>query len=305
MLKTPPPLQKGDTVCIVAPGKAIPPALLEDAVRILKSWGLHVKMGHNLFKNHHQFSATDTERLQDLQDALDNPEVKAILCARGGYGTTRIIDQLKWSAFKKSPKWVVGFSDITVLLARIEQEGYQAIHGPMPVMFGLDGAEKAVNSLKNILFGEQFSYSIEPHALNEPGEARGTLTGGTITLLCNSIGTSTETSLNGKILFLEDVGEYLYTLDRMMVQLRRSGKLAGLAGLLVGTFADMKDNTEIPFGKSVEEIIKDATRGYSYPKAFGFPVGHVAHNVALPCGREVTLSVNKEKTLLTDSLQIT
>ncbi len=304
MLQAPPPLKQGDKIAIVAPAKAIPPALLEDALRILKSWGLKVVMGQHVFKNHHQFSATDKERLHDLQEALNNPEIKAVLCARGGYGTTRLIDKLDWEGFRKSPKWVVGFSDITVLLACIEQKGYQAIHGPMPVMFGLEGAEHAVQSLKKLLYGEAMHYSIAHHPLNEQGEVTASLTGGTITLLCNSLGTPTETKLEGKILFLEDVGEYLYALDRMMVQLRRSGKLAHLAGLLVGNFADMKDNSEIPFGKSVEEIIKDATEGYLYPKAFGFPLGHVAHNLPLPCGRTVTLSVSSEQTLLTDSLPI-
>jgi muramoyltetrapeptide carboxypeptidase len=299
MLTAPPHLQPGDKIAIVAPGKAADADSIELATKVFRSWGLEVAQGKNLFNKHFQFSATDYERYIDLQEALDNTTLKAIICARGGYGTTRIVDQLDLSLFAKHPKWVVGFSDITVLLAKLSNAGFQAIHGIMPAMFASAGNQESLESLKKLLFGEPVGYKCNLHPLNRSGKAEGIITGGTLSLLCNSLGTPTETDTYNKILFLEDVGEYLYALDRMMIQLKRAGKLATLAGLIIGRFAGTKDTKENPFGKTIEEIVAEAVAEYNYPVCYNFPVGHIAENMAIPCGSVVRLEVNEKGSTLT------
>lgn len=299
MLIAPPHLQAGDKIAIVAPGKAADAQCITLATKIFESWGLEVALGKNVFNKHFQFSATDYERHLDLQEALDNSTIKAIVCARGGYGTTRIIDQLDLTLFQQYPKWVVGFSDITVLLAKLNIAGYQAIHGIMPAMFDTPGNQDSLESLRKILFGEEVSYHSKPHPLNKTGQAEGAIMGGTLSLLCNSLATATEIDTHNKILFLEDVGEYLYALDRMMVQLKRSGKLATLAALVIGRFAGTKDTEDNPFGKSIEEIVAEAVAEYNYPVCYDFPIGHIAENMAIPCGRTAKLKINEKGAELT------
>jgi muramoyltetrapeptide carboxypeptidase len=222
---------------------------------------------------------------------LDNPEVKAVISARGGYGSARILDLVDFSQFVLHPKWVVGFSDITAVLAHIQKMGIACIHGIMPTLFGRPGSELAQQTLRQALFGEPVTYPVlPPHPLNRVGSGRGAITGGNVSLLTSIIGTPSEVDFTGKILFLEEVEEYLYSLDRMLVHLKRSGKLKALAGLLVGHMTDLQDNPE-PFGKNAYEIIRDHTGEYGYPIAFGFPTGHEVENLALVCGGEARLEV--------------
>jgi len=294
-MTTPQLLKNGDTVAIVAPAGKIASVKVDAARNILESWDLQVVLGSNLFKDHHQYAATDDERLADLQNAMDDPEIKAVLFARGGYGVIRILDRIDFSGFRKSPKWLIGFSDITVFHSHLySQFGIMAIHGPMAA--GLTDPISA-ESLRNVLFGKPLHYEIESHPLNRNGKARGILVGGNLAILCSLIGTASEIGTKGKILFIEDVGEYLYRLDRMMWHLKRSGKLDGLKGLIVGGMTDMKDN-DPPFGKSPYEIVAEAVKDYNYPVCFGFPAGHQTNNRALIIGKSAELVVEEKVTFL-------
>lgn len=259
----------------------------------LRKWGYEVRIGKTLGHSFHYFSGTDRERLDDLQVMLDDPDVHAILCARGGYGTSRIIDQLDFSGFARSPKWIIGFSDITVLHAHLfSRLDTASLHAPMASAFNDGGAEGPfVGSLRAALTGEKSRYTAAPHPYNRPGMTAGVLVGGNLSLLAHLVGTPTEVDTEGCILFLEDIGEYLYHIDRMLIQLSRAGKLSGLAGLIVGGFTDMKD-TAIPFGQTVEELILDKVRSFGYPVSFGFPVSHGPENYALKVGVRYSLDVN-------------
>jgi muramoyltetrapeptide carboxypeptidase len=288
------PLRPGDTVAIVAPARKIMPDEIAGAVRILREWGLQVRVGQTVGASFRYFAGDDQLRLNDLQAVLDDPEIKAIFCARGGYGTTRILDRLNFSGFQTSPKWVIGFSDITALHCHLHQLGYESLHADMPLHFGKAGYEEAIESLRKLVFGEALSYRVLPHPLNQPGTATGFLIGGNLSLLHTVIGTRSDPDTRGRVLFLEDIGEYLYHLDRMLVHLNRSGKLAGLAGLIVGHMTDIKDNI-YPFGQDALAIIHSHTAGYGYPICFGFPTGHEPANLALICGREVRLEVTAEE----------
>jgi muramoyltetrapeptide carboxypeptidase len=230
---------------------------------------------------------------------LDDDEVKAILCGRGGYGLGRIIEDIRFKNFKKNPKWIIGYSDITILHTHVYSHFEIAtIHAPMAAAFNNGGFNnKYVQSLKNVLAGEKIDYETEPHDFNRKGEGIGELIGGNLSLLAHTIGTSSEAKTKGRILFMEDVGEYLYNIDRMMYQLKRSGKLAKLAGLIVGGFTDLKD-TERPFGQKVYEIINNVVKEYDYPVCFGFSVSHTEENYALKVGIGYKLKVTKTKVTL-------
>jgi muramoyltetrapeptide carboxypeptidase len=245
------------------------------------------------------FSGTDEERLINFQQILDDDDVHAVLCARGGYGLSRIIDHISFKKFKKHPKWVIGFSDITVLHAHIYSNyGIATLHAPMAGAFNDGGyLNEFVQSLKNVLEGKSIKYECAPHEFNRKGEAIGELVGGNLALLASMIGTPSDIKTKGRILFLEDVGEYLYNIDRMMHQLKRSGKLDKLAALIVGGFSDTKD-TERPFGQNVYELIRDIVKEYDYPVCFGFPVGHEKENYALKVGVGYKLKVGKSRTVL-------
>lgn len=290
-------LQPGDKIAICAIARKITRAEIKPAIAAFRSWGLEVVIGNSIDLEYHQFAGTDEQRLADLQAMLDNPEVKAIISARGGYGTTRILDHLNFDLFQQHPKWIIGFSDITALLCHVYKLGFESIHGIMPSLFNRPGSENAIDSLQQALFGEPLVYKTSKHVLNRFGEAEGIVIGGNISLLNTIIGTPSDVDFTGKILFVEEIDEYLYNLDRMLVQLKRSGKLAQLAGLLVGHMTDMRDNL-IPFGKNAYEIILEHTAGYSYPIAFDFPTGHEPHNLALVCGRKANLNVNTEGGIL-------
>ena len=297
-MKTPPYLKQGDTVGIVATARKISLEEIRPAVRLLESWGLNVKLGGNLFYEDNQYAGTDSERVADLQSMLDDNTVRAILCARGGYGSVRIIDRIDFTKFSNNPKWIIGYSDVTVLHSHIHSLfGIETLHGTMPLDFTGNETE-ATLSLKKALFGEDMRYTVPLHSLNKMGIASGTLVGGNLSILYSLRGTVSDIDTEGKILFIEDLDEYLYHIDRMMINLKRGGKLEKLKGLIVGGMTDMHDNT-IPFGKSAHEIILDAVKEYSFPVCFDFPAGHLKEkNLAIILGREVELSVSHRETAL-------
>lgn len=295
-MKTPPFLRKGDKIGIVAPARKITREELQDAVTLFESNGFEVVFGKYLFGADHQFSGSDAERAADLQAMLDDPSVKAIISARGGYGTLRIIDMLDFTAFRRQPKWIIGYSDITVLHSHVHNLGIETLHATMPVNFSRNA--EATATLMDALSGDLLQYTAGAHPLNRPGIAEAELVGGNLSLLYALTGSVSDINTKGKILFIEDLDEYLYHIDRMLLGLKRSGKLGGLAGLVIGGMTDMKDNA-VPFGKTAAEIILDAVKEYDFPLCFDFPAGHVDRNLALVLGRKVKLEVNAGQSLLT------
>lgn len=301
-MKIPPYLQKGDTIGIVAPAGYMAPEKMQACIETLDHWGFTVEMGtttHSQSSNY--FSGTDEERLTDLQAMMDNKNIKAILCARGGYGLSRIIDQLSFKAFKKDPKWIIGFSDITVLQAHlVSQYEIASLHAPMAAAFNEDPEQNPyVRSVCQALLGESLEYGCSAHAFNRTGTATAPLVGGNLCMLAHLVGSDSDVKTKNRILFLEDVGEYLYNIDRMMLQLKRAGKLNRLAGLVVGGFTDLKD-TDRPYGKAVYDIIQEHVAEYDYPVCFGFPVSHNKENFALKIGAEYKLEVKADHVTLCD-----
>ena len=289
----PPFLKKGDKIAIVASARKISMQELQPAIDIFKSWGLEVVLSKNLLGSDNQYSGTDAERTEDLQEAFDDSVIKAIVSARGGYGTIRIVDKINFTKFRLQPKWIIGYSDITVLHSHIHNFGIETLHATMPINFSVN--TEAVETMRKTLFGEKLKYEIEKHSLNREGFAEAQLVGGNLSLLYALTGSNSSLHTKGKILFIEDLDEYLYHLDRMMVSLKRSGKLSDLAGLVVGGMTDMKDN-QIPFGKTAEEIIMDAVKEYNYPVCFNFPAGHIDKNLAVVLGRTIRLIVGEKDT---------
>lgn len=281
-------LKIGDKIAIVACSGKVNIDRIQPGIEILKTWGLDVIIGKHVFSDYHQFSGTDEQRAEDLQLALNDDSIKAVIIARGGYGAIRIIDKIDFTKFKKSPKWVIGYSDITVLHSHIHNLGFESIHATMPVNFTKDA--EATESLRKALFGETLNYAVKTNSFNRTGKAEGQLVGGNLSLLYALTGSVSDINTDGKILFIEDLNEYLYHLDRMMMNLKRSGKLNNLKGLIVGGMTDMKDN-DVPFGKIVEEIILDAVKEYNYPVCFDFPAGHIDRNLALYFGKTAQLLV--------------
>ncbi len=288
----PPFVKKGNTVLLIATARARSEEQLAPCIDLLQKWGLQVETGPHLYKRHHQFAGTDEERTHDLQWAVNHPKAKAVILAGGGYGTLRIIDKINFSALKKYPKWFVGYSDATVLQARLLKQKTASIHGAMAFQFAKNA--KATDSLKTLLFGKKLSYPLMPHLLNRPGEALAEVVGGNLSLIYALSGSKDDLDTKGKILFIEDLDEQLYHIDRMMLQLKRSGKLKHLAGLIVGGMTEMKDNA-VPYGKTAEEIITDAVKNYHYPVCFNFPAGHIDVNMALYVGVKAKLKVQKGK----------
>lgn len=288
----PPYLKKGDTIGIVCPAGYLPAEKAQTCIQVLEQWGYRVKPGKTLGHQFHYFAGTDDERLEDLQQMLDDEQVKAILCGRGGYGVSRIIDRLNFDRFRRHPKWIIGFSDITLLHAHIYSRLQTAtLHAPMAAAFNDDGWQHVyVQSLKLALEGYAASYTCDTHPFNKAGDVTAPLVGGNLSLLAHMVGSPSEIDTRGKILFIEDVGEYIYNVDRMLLQLKRSGKLSGLAGLVIGAFSDMKDTT-IPFGQTVDEVIRHQVHEYGYPVCFNFPVGHITENYALKIGAAYQLQV--------------
>lgn len=299
---SPPKLKPKDSVAIVAPAGILKnrKAGILEAETLLKSWGLTPVLGNHVFNQNHHFAGTDAERLSDLQWAMDNPNIKAIWCARGGYGTMRIVDQLDFEAFKKSPKWVIGYSDITVLHNKINNLGIESLHAMMAVnmedKFQL--IEQSILSLNNGLFGHLSSYSIAPNQFNILGNAEGVLIGGNLTLLAAQLGSNTQLDTENKILFIEEIGEYKYHIDRMLHSLKRAGYFEKCAGIIVGDMSQLKSNTTT-WGSSVEQLILDVLKDYDFPIAFGFPAGHESVNLALIFGRTIKLNISPSKTQIT------
>ena len=292
----PPYLKQGDTIGMICPSGCMPLEKIQRCIDTLQEWGFQVKQGSTLGSQCNYFSATDEVRLDDLQIMLDDENIKAIFCARGGYGLSRIIDDINFENFVRHPKWIMGYSDITLLHTHIFSNFNNAtLHAPMAAAFNeMEGNEIYIHSILNNITGKAQSYSNIPnHHLNRLGVCEGELIGGNLALLAHVIGTKSDFNTKNKILFIEDIGEYLYNADRMLLQLKRTGKLDQLAGFIVGQFTDMKD-TVIPFGQTIEAIIFDKIREYDYPVCFDFPVGHVNENYALKVGCNYKLSVTDE-----------
>lgn len=295
----PPYLQPGDEVAILSPASFPPTENWKQGVEVLENWGLRVRMAPNYLSRHFGLGGTDAERLSDLQQMLDDPSIKAIFPIRGGYGSSRLLDSLDFSGFKTHPKWIVGFSDITALLCEVDRLGFASIHGPMPHNFCQKGGEAALQNLHRLLFEGSTSVSAPSHPLNRLGEASAEIIGGNLSLLCHLIGSPTFASTAGKILFLEEIGERLYHVDRMLLQLKRAGIFQNLAGLIVGGFTDCNE-ASLTIGKTAFELVAEHTSGTSYPVAFDFPAGHIPNNQPLVFGVKTKLLVNAAGVQLTD-----
>jgi len=295
----PPKLTPGCTIGILCPAGAIPMEKVTICAQVLESWGYQVRIGKTVGTKFGHFSASDLDRQNELQSMMDDPEIHAILCARGGYGLSRIISQLDFSKIKAHPKWVIGFSDITILHAALQKQGIQSIHGPMSAAFGKgDAGLTYIMALKQILEGAAMSVDAKPHLANHLGQAEGVLVGGNLCLMTHLIGSQNQLDTKGTILCIEDVGEYHYNVDRMLIQCKNAGLLDALAGLLVGGFTDMKDDAT-EFGASVTEMILRLTKGSSYPICFDFPISHELNNMPVVLGASYHLSVTDNATLLT------
>jgi muramoyltetrapeptide carboxypeptidase len=299
VITIPPYLSPGETIGIVCPSGYIPSEKASAAIETLTGWGFNVVPGKTLGNQFHSFSGTDRERLNDLQLMMDDGDIKAIFCARGGYGMGRIIGRLNFKKFRKDPKWIIGFSDITVLqLHLFSNYKIASLHAPMAAAFN-DGEfnNQYIQSLHDAMVGRRANYACPGNVFNQKGKASGILIGGNLSLLTHLAGTSSDIKTKNKILFIEDVGEYIYNLDRMMYQLKRGGKLDNLSGLIVGRFTEMKD-TAIPFGQRPDEVIRDIVKEYDYPVCFNFPVSHERENYALKIGIEYRLTVSGTSTEL-------
>lgn len=292
----PPHLKKGDTVAIIATARKIDASTLQPGIKLLESWGLKVILGKTIGKEQNQLAGADWQRATDFQEMLDNPSVKAIWAAKGGYGTVKIVDRIDFSKFKQNPKWIIGFSDVTVLHSHMNQLGFQTLHAMMAISTP-SATTAAKESLRKALFGEQLSYSIPFHAFNKLGQAKGELVGGNLSVLYSIQGSVSEVDLNNKILFLEDLDEYLYHIDRMMTNLKRNGSLKNLKGIIIGGMTSMNDNA-IPWGKDALEIIQECVKDLNIPVAYDFPAGHIKDNRALILGSQISLEVNEKQTLV-------
>lgn len=289
-MKRPDKLQRGDLVAIVATANKVEPSAIKFGVGLLKTWGLKVRIGKSISLKHYQFAGTDQERAADLQEQLDDPKVRAVWCARGGYGTVRILDLLDFTVFKKQPKWIIGYSDITALHAHLSTVNIASIHAEMPALIE-DKTPETAALLRDALFGGKLNYSWNNNRFNCPGEAGGELVGGNLSVLYSLLGSPSSLELTGKILFLEELGEYLYHIDRMLQNLKRNNWFTQISGLVVGGLTEMNDNTTA-FGQTAEEIIRETVKEYDFPVGFAFPAGHTPKNYPLILGESVHLSVN-------------
>lgn len=293
----PPFLKKNDTVCIISPSGAIDAQLIYDAKKVLENWGLNVVVGEFATSVYGRFAGTKHQRISDLQQALNNPEFKAILCSRGGYGLSQIIDKLDFSKFIESPKWLIGYSDITVLHNAISKLDIASVHGLMAKHLSENkGTDFPSTLLKNLLFGEMPSYKFGSTTDNRTGNATGKLIGGNLSVFCGLIGTSYDLNYVGNILFIEDIGEKPYHIDRMIQNLRLSGAFSKLNGLIVGQFSDCEEDLQMM--QTIRELIYDAVKAYNYPVCFDFPAGHVDYNLPLLLGQKINLSVDNENVLV-------
>ena len=302
MIKLPPYLKKGQTIGITCPAGYMAAEKAQTCINTLQSWGFEVMVGKTLgSKSKNYFSGSDEYRRDELQAMLDDDTINAILFGRGGYGMGRIIDQLDFTKFKKNPKWVIGFSDITVLHCHLNTRYRIAcLHAPMAAAFNDDiNKNEFIDALHKAIIGKKAKYQCAVHRFNKKGTASAELVGGNLSLLVHCCGTPSAINTKNKILFIEDIGEYIYHYDRLLYQLKRNGKLHQLAGLIIGGFTDIKD-TERPFGKTVYETIRDIVTEYDYPVCFGFPVSHEKENYALKIGCTYSLMVGKTKVVLSE-----
>lgn len=291
----PPYLKRGDKIAILAPARSITFEEVHPAMKLFQKWGLEVVLGSYIFNRENQLAGSDAQRAKDFQTMLDDASIRAIICARGGYGVVRIIDRLDFSKFLRYPKWIVGYSDITVLHSHIHRHfGIETLHATMPLnMQENRHGSITVESMRKALFGEEIVYSKRLGPLDRTGAGEGILTGGNLSILYSLMGSHSQTDTRGKILFLEDIDEYLYHIDRMMMNLKRAKVLNELKGLIVGSMHDMKDNV-IPFGFTANQIIANAVKEYRYPVCYDFPSGHGPENLALILGRNVRFIVDEE-----------
>jgi len=303
----PPALAAGDTIGITSPAGFITHEEIQPALRQMQEWGYRVRVGDTIGKRYHTFGGTDAERLADLQQMLDAPDVQAIMCARGGYGAVRLIDKLNWQRFKQAPKWMVGFSDITVLHAHLNRQvGVASLHAKMCNSFPADfsqaepGQAAGILSIRDALCGKPMQYTLPSSIHNRQGKTKAMLVGGNLKTLESLAGSSSDIHTKGKILFVEDTGEYRYSIDRMFWNLKRSGKLSGLKGLIIGGFKIKPDDPGSEFGKELSDIVLEKIADYHYPVSFDFPVGHQRDNFALKCGVLHELSVTDTETTLTE-----
>ncbi len=301
----PPYLKKGDRIGITSPAGYITVEEIKPAVQLMEKWGYRLVMGDTIGKRDFTFGGTDEERTRDFQKMLDDGEIKAIMCARGGYGAVRIIDQLKWDRFKAKPKWVIGFSDVTIFHAHINSNlGIASLHSKMCNSFPDDWYKaesiqvETILSIRHALSGEKMKYTVTSNSRNKHGIASAPLTGGNIKTLESLAGSKTDLHTDGKILFVEDTGEYMYSIDRMFWNLKRSGKLSRLKGLIIGGFKVKEDENGDEFGKTLEDVVLEKVKHYDYPVCFDFPVGHQKNNFALKCGVMHTLSVQQHECTL-------
>lgn len=291
---TPQPLNPGDEIHIIATARFVEKECIDHAKTVIAQWGYKPVLSQNLFAKANQFAGTDQERLEDLNSAIRNPKCRAILCARGGYGTARIIDGVDLLSLKGDPKWIVGYSDVTALLNHVyTQIGLESIHGSMPINFQNTQSESLL-SLGSALTGKSKNFEFEHHPLNKSGRAEGEFIGGNLSVIYSLLGSSSRLDTGAKILFLEDLDEYLYHIDRMMLALDRSGMLADVAGLVIGGMRAMNDNV-VPFGKTAEEIIYGRVSNYDFPVSFGFHAGHIPKNYAWVHGKKIRLIVQNDQ----------
>ncbi|MCB0375238.1 MAG: LD-carboxypeptidase [Sinomicrobium sp.] len=294
----PPYLKAGDTVAIVATSGVLnnEEENIKRATELLNGWGLQVVPGPHLFSRNGHFAGTDEERAADFQHALDDPGIKAIWCARGGYGAVRILDRLDYTRFKQHPKWIIGYSDITAIHSQVHNLGYESIQAMMCTSLDRDPetSKAAVATFKDAIFGKPLTYTVEGCEYNRTGKSSGQLVGGNLTLLHTMLGSKTSIDTRGKILFIEEIGEYAYHIDRMLQSLKRAGYFDGCKGLIVGNISRVRENTT-PFGRTVEELILDVVADYDFPVLFNFPAGHEDDNRALILGRTIELKIKKDK----------
>src|SRR5688500_17779186 len=303
----PPYLKKGDTVGITSPAGYITVEEIQPAIKCIENWGFNIKIGETIGKRNFTYGGTDEERTKDLQQMLDDKRIKAIMCARGGYGAIRIIDKLKWEKFKIKPKWIIGFSDVTVIHSHVNKNlGIASIHSKMCNSFPDDWTNadlvqvETINSIRKALSGEKMNYEVIFNTRNKAGIATGTLIGGNLKTLESLAASGSDINTAGRILFVEDTGEYMYSIDRMFRNLKRSGKLSQLKGLIIGGFKIKVDSDGDDFGKTLEEVVLEKVKSYNYPVCFDFPVGHQKNNVALKCGVKHKLTVQSQQCTLTE-----
>jgi muramoyltetrapeptide carboxypeptidase len=298
-------LKAGDIIGITAPAGYITSEEIRSAVQKMESWGYKIKIGETIDKRDFTFGGTDEERTKDFQQMLDDPKIKAIMCARGGYGVVRIIDKLNWEKFKAKPKWIIGFSDVTVFHSHLNKNfGIASIHSKMCNSFPDDWslAEpiqiETIEAIQLALSGKKMKYTVTPNPQNKLGTADGVLIGGNLKMLETLAGTKSDINTAGKILFVEDTGEYMYSVDRMFWNLKRTGKLSQLKGLIVGGFKIKVDEDSDDFGKTLQDVVLEKVKAYHYPVCFDFPVGHQRNNYALKCGVKHRLEIKNENVSL-------